>query len=51
MTLPDYNVQTVIPGVTVASSGIHTLRVQTSTKNAASSDFFGYLVWLRLLQQ
>jgi hypothetical protein len=46
-----YNVENVFHNVPVATSGIHTLRVETATKNAASTNFFGYLVWLRLIQQ
>ena len=40
-----------LPSITVATSGMHTLRVRTDAKNAASSNFFGYLVWLRLVKQ
>lgn len=46
-----FNVPSVIHDVTVASSGLHTLRVQTDDKNAASTGYFGYLVWLRLIEQ
>jgi Collagen triple helix repeat (20 copies) len=46
-----FNVQAVLHGITVATPGIHTLRVQTDAKNIASTNFYGYLVWLRLLQQ
>ena len=37
--------------IQVATSGMHTLRVRTDAKNAASSNYFGYLVWLRLVKQ
>jgi hypothetical protein len=46
-----FNVQGVLHDVTVTTSGLHTLRVETSSKNAASSDYFGYLEWLRFVQQ
>ena len=39
------------PTFAVATSGMHTLRVRTDAKNAASSNYFGYLVWLRLVKQ
>ena len=40
-----------VPTFTVATSGLHTLRVRTDAKNVASSNYFGYLVWLRLVKQ
>ena len=36
---------------TVGTTGMHTLRLSTDAKNAASSNNFGYLVWLRLVKQ
>jgi hypothetical protein len=45
-----YNVDGEIPNVSIATSGLHTLRVRTDTQNAASAGFFGYLVWLRLVE-
>ena len=36
---------------TVGTTGLHTLRLSTDAKNAASSNNFGYLVWLRLVKQ
>ena len=47
----EQNVRATIAGITVASSGMHTLRVRTDAKNIASSNYFGYLVWLRLVKQ
>jgi Collagen triple helix repeat (20 copies) len=47
----EQNVRANISGITVAASGIHTLRVRTDAKNVASSNYFGYLVWLRLVKQ
>lgn len=38
-----YNVVTDIPAVSVATSGIHTLRVQVTGKHASSSDYYCYL--------
>jgi hypothetical protein len=46
-----FNVQQTIPNVTVTTSSLHMLRVQTDTKNALSTDYLGFLVWLRLVQQ
>ena len=40
-----------VSAITVGTSGMHTLRVRTDAKNAASSNYFGYLVWLRLVKQ
>jgi hypothetical protein len=45
-----FNVQGEINNVTVASSGMHTLRIRTDSKNASSSGYFGYLIWIRLVQ-
>ena len=45
-----FNVTGEIPNVTVATSGLHTIRVRTESKNAASTGYFGYLVWVRLVQ-
>ena len=47
----EQNVRATIAGITVDSSGMHTLRVRTDAKNIASSNYFGYLVWLRLVKQ
>ena len=47
----EHNVRATISSITVASSGMHTLRVRTDAKNIASSNYFGYLVWLRLVKQ
>ena len=43
--------EATLTSIAVATSGMHTLRVRTDAKNAASSNFFGYLVWLRLVKQ
>ena len=45
-----YNVEGMIHNVSVASSGMHTLRLRTDSKNAASTGYYGYLVWIRLVQ-
>jgi hypothetical protein len=37
--------------VEVATTGIHTLRIATPTKNEASTGYFGYLTWIRLVRQ
>ena len=37
--------------VVVAATGIHTLRIATPTKNPASTGYFGYLTWIRLVRQ
>ena len=36
--------------VEVATTGIHTLRIATPTKNPASSGHLGYLTWIRLVR-
>lgn len=36
---------------TVATTGMHTLRIQTATANPLSTGFYGYLTWLRLVKQ
>ena len=38
-------------GVEVATTGIHTLRIATPTKNPASAGYFGYLTWIRLVRE
>ena len=47
----EHNVRASISSITVGASGMHTIRVRTDAKNAASSNYFGYLVWLRLVKQ
>ncbi len=47
----EQNARANISSIAVATSGMHTLRVRTDAKNAASSNYFGYLVWLRLVKQ
>jgi hypothetical protein len=47
----EFNQRSMISGITVGDSGMHTIRVRTDAKNAASSNYFGYLVWLRLVKQ
>ena len=47
----EQNARESIASITVGTSGMHTLRVRTDAKNAASSNYFGYLVWLRLVKQ
>ena len=51
MRRDEQNAQENIPTIVVSTSGMHTLRVRTDDKNAASSNYFGYLVWLRLVKQ
>jgi hypothetical protein len=46
-----FNVSGEVSNITVATSGMHTLRVRTDAKNPLSSHYYGYLVWLRLVQQ
>jgi hypothetical protein len=45
-----FNAEDTIGGIHVPTSGLHTLRVETSTQNPASTNYYGYLVWLRLIQ-
>jgi hypothetical protein len=44
-----YNVNADISDVGIATSGLHTVRVRTETKNLASAGYFGYLTWIRLV--
>lgn len=45
------NASGTVSSITVGTSGLHTLRVETATANPSSSGFYGYLVWLRLVKQ
>jgi hypothetical protein len=47
----EHNVRADVSSITVGTSGMHTIRVRTDDKNIASSNYFGYLVWLRLVKQ
>ena len=38
-------------GVNVATTGIHSLRIRTASKNPASSGYLGYLTWIRLVRE
>ena len=44
-----HNRQATTDGVHVHGAGIHTLRVRLDRENAASSNFYGYLAWVRLV--
>jgi hypothetical protein len=48
-----HNVQSLISGISVPTSGLHTLRVRTDTKNPLNTTafYYGYLTWLRLVKQ
>jgi hypothetical protein len=46
-----FNAEDTISGISVTTPGIYTLRVKTDAKNVASTNYYGYLVWLRLIQQ
>jgi hypothetical protein len=46
-----YNRVASFTGVNVASSGIHTVRIRTASKNDLSTGHFGYLTWIRLVQE
>jgi hypothetical protein len=46
-----FNVRNTVPNIVVSTSGLHRVRVLTADKNIASSNYFGYLVWLRLVKQ
>lgn len=45
----EFNQRGLIAGITVGTSGMHTLRVRTAT--TSSTQYYGYLVWLRLVKQ
>ena len=47
----ELDVAGVVSNITVATSGMHTLRVRTDTQNPASAGFYGYLTWLRLVKE
>ena len=47
----EYNQVGTFSGVNVASSGIHTLRIRTASKNPLSEGYLGYLTWIRLVRQ
>ena len=48
----DLGQSATVPTITVATSGMHTLRVRTtSTNEPRSTGFYGYLHWLRLVKQ
>ncbi len=46
-----YNRVATFSGVSVASTGIHTVKIRTASKNSLSSDYFGYLTWIRLVRE
>jgi collagen triple helix repeat protein len=46
-----FNAPGTVAAISVATSGMHTLRVQTGTTNAPGGTFYAYLVWLRLVKQ
>ena len=49
---PTYNVQAVLHGITHHDAGPSTHSAyRPMRKNIASTDYYGYLVWLRLLKQ
>jgi hypothetical protein len=45
------NVADDVTAISVPTSGVYKLRVRTATKNAASSNYYGYLIWIRLVQR
>ena len=47
----EYNQVATSSSVKVATTGIHTLRIKTAAKNAASAGYFGYLTWIRLVRE
>ena len=46
-----FNARDTVSNIVVSTSGLHRVRVLTADKNASSSNYFGYLVWLRLVKQ
>jgi hypothetical protein len=46
-----YNEIATFADVVVATTGIHTFRIATPTKNAASAGYLGYVTWIRLVRQ
>ena len=46
-----FNQIATFSGVSVASTGIHTVRIRTASKNSLSSGHFGYLTWIRFVQE
>ena len=47
----EFNEVGTFADVEVATTGIHTLRIATPTKNPASAGYFGYLTWIRLVRE
>ncbi len=47
----DYNLVATFTGVNVATTGIHSLRIRTASKNPLSDGHFGYLTWIRLVRE
>ncbi len=47
----DYNQVATFTGVTVATTGIHSLRIRTASKNPLSDGHLGYLTWIRLVRE
>jgi hypothetical protein len=47
----DFNQVATFTGVNVATTGIHSLRIRTASKNPASSGYLGYLTWIRLVKE
>ena len=46
-----YNQVATFSGVSVASTGIHTVKIRTASKNSLSTGHFGYLTWIRLVRE
>ena len=47
----EFNQVATFTGVNVATTGIHSLRIRTASKNPASSGYLGYLTWIRLVRE
>ena len=47
----EFNQVATFSGVNVTTTGIHSLRIRTATKNPASAGHLGYLTWIRLVRE
>jgi hypothetical protein len=46
-----FNQVATFSDVSVGSTGIHTVRIRTASKNDLSTGHFGYLTWIRLVRE
>jgi hypothetical protein len=44
------NQEQVLAGASIATAGLHTVAIRLDAKNASSSNYYGYLGWIRLVR-